>query len=127
MLCWFVRWKHRGREDASFIEQHLAYYLMFVEAAEPQIFTSDQLVWLDRLDQEHGNLRSALAWAVDHDAAGALRLGAALTDFWHLRGYLSEGRQWLERVLTIADAPIAARIKALHGAGMLAHSQEDDI
>ncbi len=108
-------------------EHHLAYYLMFVEAAEPQIFTSDQLVWLDRLDQEHGNLRSALAWAVDHDAAGALRLGAALTDFWHLRGYLSEGRQWLERVLTIADTPIAARIKALHGAGMLAHSQEDDI
>ena len=53
---------------------------------------------------DHDNLRAALAWAVDHDAAGALRLGAALSDFWHMRGHLSEGRQWLERVLAVADA-----------------------
>jgi predicted ATPase/transcriptional regulator with XRE-family HTH domain len=124
-------------------ERHLSYYLERAEAAEPLLATSDQRVWLDRLELDRDNLRAALAWAVDHDAAGALRLGAALSDFWHVRGHLNEGRQWLERVLTVADAQangnaeigvpsdsgplIAARAKALHGAGMLAHSQEDDV
>ncbi|HEU5097935.1 MAG TPA: tetratricopeptide repeat protein [Roseiflexaceae bacterium] len=124
-------------------ERHLAYYLERAEAAEPQLQGAEQQTWLDRLEQDHGNLRAALTWAVDHDAVGALRLGGALTDFWHMRSHLSEGRHWLERVLTVADAQangnaaigespgsapsIATRAKALHGAGTLAHSQEDDV
>jgi predicted ATPase/transcriptional regulator with XRE-family HTH domain len=124
-------------------ERHLAYYLERAEAAEPLLVTPDALAWLDRLEQDHGNLRAALTWAVDHDAVGALRLGGALTDFWHMRGHLSEGRHWLERALTVADAQansnteigkaagaapaLAARAKALHGAGTLAHCQEDDV
>jgi predicted ATPase len=120
-------------------ERHLADYLERAEAVEPLLATTDERVELDQLGLDHDNLRAALAWAVDHDAAGALRLGGALSEFWHMRGHLTEGRQWLERVLTVADAqangnaeisgsadsapPIAARAKALHGAGMLAHAQ----
>jgi tetratricopeptide (TPR) repeat protein len=126
-------------------ERHLAYYLALAEAAEPRLCASDQLVWLDRLEQDYDNLRAALAWALDHDPKVALRLGGALTDFWLTRGHHSEGRAWLERALACASAsphggakpdhstgppPPAstdARAKALHGAGRLAHVQEDNV
>jgi predicted ATPase/class 3 adenylate cyclase/DNA-binding CsgD family transcriptional regulator len=41
-----------------------------------------------RLDAEDAAMRQALAWAMDHDAAMALRLAVALAPWWHLRGRL---------------------------------------
>ena len=66
--------------------------------------------------------RGAPLGARPRGAEAALRLGGALWRFWHMRGYLAEGRRWLERALAGADgvAP-AVRAKALTGAGVLAH------
>src|SRR5260221_4745720 len=73
------------------------YFLAFAEEAEPQLTGGDQRAWLDRLEREIENLRSALAWssATTADATLGLRLAAALSRFWWLRGYLSEGRALL--------------------------------
>jgi serine/threonine-protein kinase PknK len=38
------------------------------------------------LDAEDATLRRVLAWAMEHDAALALRLAVALAPWWHLRG-----------------------------------------
>ena len=55
-----------------------------------------------------------------------VRLAGALWRFWHVRGYLSEGRQWSEAALARADdAPPAVRAQALGGAGILAWAQQD--
>jgi predicted ATPase len=41
-----------------------------------------------------------LGWALGGgDAELGLRLGGALGLFWHMRGYLSEGRRWLQVAL----------------------------
>ncbi len=132
-----------GESDAL-RRQHAEYFLGLAEAAEPQLWASDQLRWLNRLEHEHDNLRAALAWAIEHDAAVALRIAGALASFWDTRGYHSEGRRWLERALTRTAPPahgametdhipalclsadVAAYAKALHGAGLLAHAQEDN-
>ena len=55
-------------------------------------------------------------------ARRGLRLGGALWRFWQVRGYWAEGREHLAGLLALpgAEAPTAARAKALHGAGMLA-------
>ena len=42
--------------------------------------------WLDRLDDEHDNIRAALAYAVEHDPAAALRLVASVILPWWFRG-----------------------------------------
>ncbi|HEX6349542.1 MAG TPA: AAA family ATPase [Candidatus Dormibacteraeota bacterium] len=55
--------------------------------------------WLDRLEADHDNLRAALRWATAADPVLALRLASALYDFWYLRGYVIEGREYLERLL----------------------------
>ena len=45
---------------------------------------------------------------------------------WFGRGFLGEGRRWLDEALLTGDrAPATVRAKALHGAGTLAHYQGD--
>jgi tetratricopeptide (TPR) repeat protein len=59
-------------------------------------------------------------------AETGLRLAAALWWFWELRGYWSEGREWLDRMLAAAG-PIAtpARLRGLSLAAGLAWKQGD--
>jgi len=113
---------------------HLAYFLALAEEAAPQLTRSDQRAWLDRVEVEHDNLRSALTWSSEEsgDAARGLRLAAALWYFWFVRGYLGEGRRWLTALLAAAPAAApdggpasTARSKALSGAGALARLQGD--
>jgi predicted ATPase/class 3 adenylate cyclase len=110
-------------------DRHLDFYLGFVEEAEPHLRRADQLAWLGRLEVEHDNVRAALAWSLDRgEAARALRLAAATSYFWELRGYWSEGYRWLDQALALSspsdaagdtDAHLEARAKALYGAGRL--------
>jgi tetratricopeptide (TPR) repeat protein len=83
-------------------------------------------LWLDRLDQEHDNLRQALRHGLDvGDARAVLRIGAALSRFWSVRGHFREGWRWLEQALALpgADALDAAvRARALGAAGILARA-----
>jgi predicted ATPase/class 3 adenylate cyclase len=113
--------------------RHAECFLALAETAELWFHGPDQRVWLDRIEVEHVNLRAALAWSLEVQRAGTqspddhlqsaigLRLAAALWWFWDRRGYLPEGRRWLERTLA-ADRGIATpgRVKALVGASALA-------
>src|SRR5215217_2042786 len=59
------------------------------------------------------------------EAELALRLGAALGEFWHMHGHLSEGRSWLEGALAKGDAASVVRVKALAKASWIAWEQTD--
>jgi predicted ATPase/Tfp pilus assembly protein PilF/transcriptional regulator with XRE-family HTH domain len=108
-------------------ERHLDWCLALAEGAEPLLRGSEQGQWLERLDAEHDNLRAALAWARERGAGEqGLRLAGTLWRFWEIRGYLSEGRGWLESMLaagTGGSAPATARARSLNGAGTLAFAQ----
>jgi non-specific serine/threonine protein kinase len=59
-----------------------------------------------------------------------LRLAGALARFWSTRGYVGEGREWLERFLAQSSAvevPAAMHAPALYAAGLLANTQGDQI
>jgi predicted ATPase/DNA-binding SARP family transcriptional activator len=115
--------------DAGEIEMmrayHLKFYVQFAEQAEPLLQGTEQKQWLDRLEAEDDDLRAALAWSLGGGAVTqGLTLAVALAEFWHLRGYLSEGRQWLKRMLANgSDAPPALRAKAIRQSGWLALQQ----
>ncbi|HEV2125284.1 MAG TPA: tetratricopeptide repeat protein, partial [Chloroflexota bacterium] len=119
-----------GEEEAA-RQAHAIYFLEFAEQAEPKLASASQREWLDRLEAEHDNLRRALRWLLDHhQMEQALRLSSALWEFWYARGYLGEGRRWLQEVLSATREPLgeswaASRAKALNGAGVLAHYQGD--
>jgi predicted ATPase/transcriptional regulator with XRE-family HTH domain/uncharacterized protein HemY len=115
-----------GEREAT-EEAHARYYLALAEAAEPALRGPEQARWLERLDAEHDNLRAALGWAHDQREVDLeLRLAGALWRFWWTRGYLNEGRRWLEAALTGGEqGSRAARARALNGAGNLAELQGD--
>ncbi len=115
-------------QEAVVQKRHLDFFLSLAEQTEPKLHGPEQTRWLDRLEAEHDNLRTALAWsrAASQEETG-LRLAGALYWFWHLHSHLNEGRAWLEEMLACA-APLGrtkARAKALQGAGQLAHYQMD--
>ena len=115
-------------ETAESSQRHAVWCLALAEQIEPDLYGGRrQGRCLDLLEREHDNLRAALAWLVDSgEEAVALRLAVALLRFWYTRGHLNEGRDWLERVLALADgAPAALRAKALIGLAVLAWPQDD--
>ncbi|HKG27316.1 MAG TPA: LuxR C-terminal-related transcriptional regulator, partial [Thermomicrobiales bacterium] len=112
-----------GEEHAA-REGHLRWALALVEAAEPGVWGPDQERWLNTLEAEHDNLRAAMSWALDREPRSALALSAALWWFWQTRGYLTEGRGWLERALAAgSDADSSLLGAARLGAAFLAALQ----
>jgi DNA-binding CsgD family transcriptional regulator/tetratricopeptide (TPR) repeat protein len=77
------------------------------------------------LDAEHDNLRLALDWCLANDVETGLRLAAALSLFWQVRGYHVEGRRQMESLLAMAPARTTSRAKVLLAAGQLARDQAD--
>jgi DNA-binding CsgD family transcriptional regulator len=107
--------------------RHVAYFREMAATASANIVGPREQHWLDRLDAEHDNLRAVLRrlllW---EEVDAALSLAGSLRIFWQVRGYLIEGRQWLDRALAAAaGAPPALRVRVLTGAGWLAVFQED--
>ncbi|MGZ3679245.1 MAG: ATP-binding protein [Ktedonobacterales bacterium] len=118
-------------EAAEVRRAHAAYYARLAEEAGGRLTGNEQRIWLDRLEREHNNLRTALAWARDNDEnAMGLRLVAALWRFWYTHGYLTEGRYWLSfwlerRMPTYHMNERAAQAQALLGAATLASIQSE--
>lgn len=115
-----------SEERTATYGHHLWLFLGLAEAAEPQIQGPDQAAWLDHLAREHDNLRAALQWALDSgETDAALRLAAALGEFWWPRGHVKEGRRWLAKVLEQGKERSTTRAKALYRAGELAYAERD--
>jgi tetratricopeptide (TPR) repeat protein len=108
--------------------RHRAFFLTLAEEAAPQSRGAEQGRWLERLETEHDNLRTALAHCLTSGGEGAqegLRLATSLQRFWEVRGYFSEGETRLSRLLASAGAQTRnrERAKALSAAGALAARQ----
>jgi non-specific serine/threonine protein kinase len=89
-----------GELDAA-LGRHAAYYLAVAERLSLALTGPDQPAALQRLDREHANLQAALSWLLDRSDPAAFRLTAALWRFWNIRGHLTEGAAFLERVLAL--------------------------
>ena len=115
-------------EEPRLAHSHQAFFSTFAEEAARQLKGPDQVLWLNQLERDHDNFRAALK----HCGAGpepkepCLRLANALYRFWFVRGYLSEGLQYLESAL---DCPGSASgdllAKANTAAGVLTWSLGD--
>ncbi len=106
---------------------HAAYFLALAEEAESELVGPDQVGWMDRLEAEHDNMRTALSWCMEAgEAESALRMAGALGWFWNVRGHFSEGRRWCEEALTRdGGSANSVRAKALQGSRNLASNQAD--
>ena len=116
-----------GAED-ELRQRYVDYFLSFAEEAARGFFSPATASWLDRVESDHANLRTAVRWCIEHkDAERGLRLAAALWSFWYVRGHATEGRRLLADLLALPEAATAStpRAQALLGAGQLALTQGD--
>jgi predicted ATPase/class 3 adenylate cyclase len=87
-------------EVSALRRRHARYFMLLAEEAEPELRGDEQAAWLARLEEERGNMLSALEWSKGFEPGTEIRLVSALWRFWYVRGYLSEGLRWLESVLS---------------------------
>jgi predicted ATPase/class 3 adenylate cyclase len=111
---------------------HAAYYLSWAQNAETFLGGAEQAKWLDHLEQEYENLRTALEWMLEQantdEKSGeqALQLCVMVGSFWEMHGYFREGATFLERALATSEsAPAPLRAEALHLAGFQALIMDD--
>ncbi|MFL5590073.1 MAG: tetratricopeptide repeat protein [Ktedonobacteraceae bacterium] len=117
---------HEFGEAAPMRRNHRDWYARLAEQAKAETLEARQGSWFERLEAEHENLRVALGWSLDQqEAETAARIGAGIFRFWLLRGYISEGRLWMERALSGFSEKNAVRAQALNVAVVLTIQQDD--
>lgn len=100
--------------------RHAAYFLALGEEAEPFLQAAQSAEWLNRLEEEHDNLRVALRWAMQHDTKLGQQLVGSIWRFWWLHGHIREGCEQLGAFLSQTEAADKkARTKILLGVGFL--------
>ena len=80
-------------------DRHLAYFVKLTKQAEPELFHSNQVFWLNKLDDELDNLRLALDWALATDVAAGLQLMVTSQLYWDARSDFREVESWLAQFL----------------------------
>ena len=88
--------------------RHAHYFLQFAETAEHQLKGPNQERWLDRLDKEQGNFRTALSFVVRaKETETFARFLAALWMFYLLRSYQVEARAYMNTFLGATSPGVA--------------------
>lgn len=120
----YARERLEDRGEARLVaDRHAAALRDLLETAVADM--TDRGAVLDRLDDEHDNIRAAIDHAIavgDTATASALAFGS--WRFWQMRGHIVEGRRRLDQVLAMpgwTPEPSRARLKALEAAGGLAY------
>jgi len=107
------------------MRRHADYFLQLAEESEARLAGPEQKAWMSRLDLDYDNVRVALGWSQGAEPNIGLRMAAALTRYWLMRGLWSEGRRWLRESLSKPVEDAALRAKGLLAAGTLAESHGD--
>lgn len=97
--------------------RHLDYYLKIAEEASPKTRGPEQLQYFEKLEKEHDNFHGTFEWSLEHRdnpefLEKGLRLANSLYWFWFVRGFESEGRVWLEKLLQASGESVTAQYRA---------------
>jgi predicted ATPase/class 3 adenylate cyclase/Tfp pilus assembly protein PilF len=108
-------------EEEQLLNRHALEFARFAEEADAGLRGDDQLVWFERLEAEHDNLRGALDTSLAAgNAETALRLGGALGWFWYAHGHALEGCTRLTELLARTEAaPEELRARPMYALGVL--------
>lgn len=124
----FAQERLNERPDADALYgRHLVYYTAFASEVSDHLFGAEQPAWVERVERDYDNMRLGLERACTGGLVSAgVKLALALNAFWDARGYFSEGRSWVQRLLDAGGATAdATGASLLAVAGKLALDQGD--
>jgi predicted ATPase/DNA-binding SARP family transcriptional activator len=115
-----------ARDREVLREKHAIAFASLAEQGATHLHDDTRAEWLERLEQDHENLRTALTYFVEVDrVADAARMCADLCEFWERRGWLREGAAFIDLCLTVPqqvkDRVLLRRL--LSSAGWFAYLQ----
>lgn len=114
------------QEAEQMCNRHLDFFMKLAEVAESKLHGAEQILWLERLEAEQDNFRTALRWGLENGAEGGFRLVSALWLFWFMHAHYIEGRQWYEEALSVSEkATPLIRTRLLIGAASNAMGRGD--
>ena len=94
-----------GQEQAA-RESYVNWYIGLAVDAEQRSFGANDMIVLNRLELEHDNIRSVLAWTLEQgQVESGMRLACWAWPLWFFHSYFVEGRTWMERLLQQAEMP----------------------
>jgi predicted ATPase/DNA-binding CsgD family transcriptional regulator len=107
--------------------RHRDYYLSLVERADAESCGPLLPEWTARLSADRANLWAALDYCLTEpgESRTGLRMAASLWPYWVARGFVRDGRHWLDRALALDTAPSRERARALWVDGWIAYLQAD--
>ena len=95
-------------------QHHLTYYVKLTAQAGPELYRSNQVFWLNKLDEELDNLRTALEWALTTDVESGLQIVAGpIYRFWVFHSTYRELGNWLAQFLGRYEQPTPLHARAL--------------
>jgi non-specific serine/threonine protein kinase len=108
--------------------RHRDYYLGLAEQSDAESCGPHQKDWGDRLHAERANFWAAMEYCLSSpgEVRQGLRLAAALWFYWVARGFVRDGRRWLNRALAADTEPTVERARALWITGWIAFLQGDN-
>jgi len=117
-------------EEQQVREVYANHMLKLAQREIQRLVGPEQVNAFTRLQKEMDNFRSLLRWFLEHqEFEQGLQLAGTLWRFWFLQGALSEGRDWLERLLAGGEQSAGlqkfTQAGAYYGAGVLAAEQGD--
>ena len=114
-------------EEAAVRRRHRDWSADLARAQAARWWGPAQREVLERLDEEHENLRVALAYC--HEAPGEAAAGLAICAdtwfFWHAQRHAGEGRRWLTDLLDRVPERTPVRAAGLAALGTLLLLQND--
>ncbi|HXD08595.1 MAG TPA: adenylate/guanylate cyclase domain-containing protein [Anaerolineales bacterium] len=96
----YAREKLQEAGGGEFVrDKHLAYFVKLVEEAEHELYSSNQVFWFNKLDDELDNFRIAMEWALIANVELGLQIASIPWRFWNVRGYPIELGDWFKQLL----------------------------
>lgn len=92
--------KENPDECRIMLSKHLKYFTDFAEYGELKLKGSEEKLWLEKFEEDHGNIQSAIEWSVkEGESEAGVRIAGAMQLFWGIRGHLTVGKHLLETTL----------------------------
>ncbi len=91
------------------------WYSGLTERFDAEWLGPDQGSWIERLRRDHANLRVALDFCATEpgEARRGLRMVSQIHEYWSVRGFHTEARYWLDRMLPAVPEPVPERLSGL--------------
>lgn len=84
-----------ANEEKAILDRFVDLYVAYAEAAQPGWHDEEAQFWLYRFEDELGNIRAALGWALEHQPDMALKIVADFGWCWQGRGLFPEMQEWI--------------------------------